>query len=147
MVSNFGRIINKNTKKLKKTPLDNNGYPHVNLWKNNKGKTFQVHRLEYIAFFPGENVEGFVINHIDGDKTNNLLSNLEKTTYQENNLHSEYISKIHSCARPVAQMNEKGEIINTFASISLAAKETGLANISRAISKKYSTKGFYWKFI
>lgn len=147
LISNYGRILNKNTKRLKKTPLDNNGYPHVNLWKNNKGKTFQVHRLEYIAFFPDESLEGYVINHIDGNKTNNLLINLEKTSYQENNLHAEYIIKTHNTAKRVAQLDNKENIVATYASIAEAQRTTGFTNISRAIKKKYSTQGFYWKFI
>lgn len=146
LVSNYGRIVNKNTKRLKKTPLDNNGYPHVNLWKNNKGKTFQVHRLEYQSFYPGETLVNFVINHIDGDKTNNCLDNLEKVSYSENNLHAEYISKKHKCGKQIIQMDKKRNIINTFNSIAQAERETNTHCISRAIKKKYCANGFYWDF-
>ena len=147
IISDKGRIANKNTNRLKKTPLDNNGYPHVNLWKNNKGKTYQVHRLMYQAFNPTENLDGYVINHIDGDKTNNVLSNLEKIIYQENNLHAEYVIKSHQCGKMVAQMTKDGEVIATYASIAEAQRLTGYSNISRAISKHYFTQGYYWKFI
>lgn len=146
LVSNFGRILNINTNRIKKTPLDNNGYPHVNLWCEGKNKTFQVHRLEYIAFYPEENLDGYVINHIDGDKENNKLINLEKITYSENNSHAEYIIKTHGCSKAVLMLDQAGNILKEFESITRAQKETGFTNISRAIKKKYATKGYYWKF-
>ena len=34
LISDHGRIVNKTTKRLKKTPLDNNGYPHTSLWQS-----------------------------------------------------------------------------------------------------------------
>lgn len=39
-ISNCGRILNINTGKLKKTPLDNKGYPSTSLWEKGKGKTY-----------------------------------------------------------------------------------------------------------
>lgn len=144
-ISNYGRIRNKNTLKLKKTPLDNNGYPHTNLWKDGKGKTFQVHRLEYAAFFPEEDLDGYVINHIDGNKENNMLSNLEKVTYQENNKHAEYIIQTHSCSTKVIMLDKDGNELKEFPSIAEAQRITGFSCISRAISKGYSTQGYYWK--
>lgn len=146
LISDYGRIINKNTKRIKKTPLDNNGYPHTNLWRNNKGKTYQVHRLEYQSFHPNEDLEGYVINHIDGDKTNNKLTNLEKISYQENNLHAEYTIKTHSCSKMVIQKDLEGNIVKEYPSIAEAQRQTGFSNISRAIKKHYQTKGFYWEF-
>lgn len=144
-ISNYGRIINKQTLVLKKTPLDNRGYPHVNLWKNGKGKTCQVHRLEYQAFFPEEDLTGLVINHIDGDKTNNCLTNLEKATFQQNNLHAVYEIKTNNCAKQVVMMDKDYNELKVFQSIAEAQRETGFYCISRAIKKGYSTQGFYWK--
>lgn len=145
-ISNYGRIVNITTKNLKRTPLDNNGYPHTSLWKNNRGKTFQIHRLEYRAFYPNDDLEGYVINHIDGDKTNNKLDNLEKVTYEENNKHAEYKIKTHACAKEVNQLDKNRNIIKTFPSIAIAEKETGTHCISRAIQKGYCANGYYWEF-
>lgn len=146
LISDYGRILNQQTKTLKKTPLDNNGYPQVALYKNNKGKTFQVHRLEYKTFYPEQDLTNKVINHIDGDKTNNSLSNLECVTYQKNNHHAEYAIKTHSCSKAVLMFDKDGNIINEFSSVAEAQRKTGFTNISRNIKKGYSTKGYYWKF-
>lgn len=146
LISDHGRILNQQTKTLKKTPLDNNGYPHAALYKNNKGKTFQVHRLEYKAFYPEQDLTNKVINHIDGDKTNNLLSNLECVTYQENNYHAEYITKTHHSSKAILMLDKDGNVIDEFPSIAEAQRKTGFTNISRNIKKGYSTKGYYWKF-
>jgi hypothetical protein len=77
-------------KKLKQTLQ--NGYPSVSIYKTgNKGSgygdTLYVHRLLADAFIPKIDGKTF-INHKDGNKTNNELSNLEWVTQQENNLHA-----------------------------------------------------------
>jgi hypothetical protein len=64
-----------------------------------------VHRAVY-SFFHGEIPEGMLINHKDGNKQNNTLSNLEIVTPKENYLHARYIIKTsknfggnHPCAK------------------------------------------------
>ena len=53
-----------------------------------KKQTFRVHILVMMAFKPCDNMETLEVNHIDGVKTNNALSNLEWCTPQENQLHA-----------------------------------------------------------
>ena len=62
-------------------------YLHVNLWKDNKGTTFSVHRLMAKTFIPNEENKPMV-NHIDGNKLNNNASNLEWVTCSENHKHA-----------------------------------------------------------
>lgn len=65
---------------------DVNSYWSTNLWKNNNGKHLFVHRLLALAFIPNpENKEH--VNHIDLNKLNNDLSNLEWVTRRENFAH------------------------------------------------------------
>lgn len=145
LVSSFGRIMNKNTNRILKGCISNNGYHQINLWKNNKGTSVLTHKLVYSYFNQDFDLKGYVINHKDGDKTNNQLNNLEKITYQENNLHAEYVIKTHNCSKAVYQLDENFNIINEFVSMAEATRQTGINNISRAVRQKSKAGGFYWK--
>lgn len=63
------------------------GYKRVTLSQNGKTKKHQVHRLVAIHFIPNM-LNKPCVNHIDGDKENNHLNNLEWNTYKENESHS-----------------------------------------------------------
>ena len=62
------------------------GYHCVRLYKQSSGKTFSIHRLVCLSFL-GQNIEKQYVNHIDGNKANNDLKNLEWCTIKENNIH------------------------------------------------------------
>jgi hypothetical protein len=64
-----------------------NGYAHVQLHKDSKVKIMRVHRLVSMAFIPNEQNKPHV-NHIDGNKLNNHISNLEWCTRSENVSHA-----------------------------------------------------------
>lgn len=83
LVSSLGNVKTINGK-LKKVVYDSkNDYGYVELWKNNKGKKFRIHRLVAETFIPN-NLGKEQVNHIDGDKKNNCVSNLEWVTPKEN---------------------------------------------------------------
>ena len=86
-VSDDGRVMNVKRDVLLSPVSDKRGYKVINLSKNNKCKKFPVHRLVAQAFIP--NTEGkATVNHIDEDKINNNVCNLEWSSYQENTQHS-----------------------------------------------------------
>lgn len=143
-ISSYGRVLNIQTKRILKPYLSNCGYLTVNLWKNNKGKTFLVHRLVYENFL-GELKNNFVINHKDGNKKNNNITNLEQISYKDNNLHATYIIRTNKSAKPVIQLDANNNIINIFSSIKQASNKTKIHNISRAIKNQGKAGGFYWK--
>lgn len=86
-VSNFGRVRRvKTSGEPIKQSMIRNGYMKLNLCKNNIVKTVMVHRLVAIAFVDNPHNKAEV-NHIDGDKKNNSIINLEWTTRSENLKH------------------------------------------------------------
>ena len=70
--------------KLLKPQKNSKGYLFVYLCKNGVGKPFLIHRLVYSAFV-GEIPEGLQVNHLDENKENNNLDNLNLMTSKENN--------------------------------------------------------------
>ena len=76
-VSSYGRVrnaINKNV--LSNIDRNRTGYLRVYLFNNKKKKRYFIHRLVAEAFLPKKQGKDFV-NHKDGNKQNNCLSNLE----------------------------------------------------------------------
>lgn len=73
--SNLGKIRNKKTKYIVKEQINKTGYNTVSLFTN-KNKTFRVHKLVASAFIDNPN-NYKEINHIDGNKLNNNVNNLE----------------------------------------------------------------------
>lgn len=74
-----GRILNQY--------VHHRGYFKVRLMKSNKGKNFSVHRLVCDAFIPNPENKPHV-NHINGVKSDNIISNLEWCTHSENMQHA-----------------------------------------------------------
>lgn len=70
-----------------KPNVNSRGYLCVSLWVDGKQKTHHLHRLIALHFVPGYQ-EGLQVNHIDGNKLNNDLSNLEWCTASENMKHA-----------------------------------------------------------
>lgn len=89
-VSNLGKIkslirYRSNTEKILKSRVNKRGYAMINLYKNGKYITFEIHRLLAIAFLGHVPCKmKRVINHIDGDKLNNTIDNIEIKTHREN---------------------------------------------------------------
>lgn len=88
-ISSYGRVKsfwNGKIKILKPVALPN-GYLHVSLIINSEKKNGMIHRLVAEKFLPSHG-ENLVVNHVDGCKFNNHVSNLEWCTQQENVKHS-----------------------------------------------------------
>lgn len=88
-VSNFGRVKSLERKgtynRIMKPHKCKNGYLYVCLSKDNKYKTFLLHRLVALAFIPNNNpTKKTQINHKDENKENNKVENLEWVTPKEN---------------------------------------------------------------
>lgn len=86
-VTNDGVVTNLRTGRVLKYDESSYGYRRVTLSQDSKLKRFFVHRL--VAEYFLEPIQGkAMVNHIDGIKTNNHISNLEWVTCQENTQHA-----------------------------------------------------------
>ena len=109
-VSNLGRVRNNKSGKILSMRKAENGYLRVNLRKGNvkyeKPTVIHVHRLVAEAFLApivGKNC----VNHIDGDKENNCVDNLEWVTNKENTMHA---IKTGLMVPDYSEMNKKSRI-------------------------------------
>ena len=159
-VSNKGRIRALNFKRtgecrvLKK--YIRHGYHVVHLYKNGCYKTFRVHRLIAKSFIP--NLENKPhINHIDGNRGNNSLDNLEWCTPRENSLHAirtglakppkPRYGKDNHKSKSVIQCDMNGSFIRRWDCIRDAEKEYKAHHISAVCKgQRKSCKGFVWKY-
>lgn len=87
-INEQGIVKNIKTGKLKTIrPNAQVGYLQVNLWKNNHGHELYIHRLIAKAFIPNP-LNLPEVNHIDGNRQNNSLNNLEWVDSQGNKIHA-----------------------------------------------------------
>jgi len=83
-----GLVFSSKTNKFLKPSYDQQGYARVGIYIGNyKTKTIKVHRLIAETFIPN-NLNKKDVNHIDGNKLNNNVSNLEWCTRSENIKHA-----------------------------------------------------------
>ena len=86
-ISSEGRVRNDETNKMKSMDATSDGYHKVDLYSNGKRTSVRVHRLVAEAFIPNPN-ELPQINHIDGNKENNNVKNLEWVNNSQNMIHA-----------------------------------------------------------
>lgn len=115
-VTKNGEVFNKQGKRLKPS-LQRNGYLKVSLCNDEiKHKGFLVHRLVAQAFI--QNPKNLPqVNHIDGDKTNNCVWNLEWCTPLENLNHSHVIEKASKANLTKVECVTTGIIYDSFKEI------------------------------
>ena len=86
-ISNLGRLRNHDTKKILKLKYEKSGYVRYGISINGKKYFRNIHQLVATAFIPNPKNKP-VVNHKDGNKSNNNLKNLEWCTRSENDLHA-----------------------------------------------------------
>ena len=144
-VSSSGLVRNAYTKELLALQL-NNGYLCVKLRHDNERKQRSVHRLVIESFLNTKIDEAMVVNHIDGNKQNNALGNLEIVTQSENVLHALSVSKTRKTTC-VIQYDSNNVEVARYDSIRSAASAVGVsaANISNVLNGSQKTcLGFKW---
>lgn len=133
-VSNYGQVRSKQYSKNRiLKPENSKGYLRVTFSKNNVQTRFLVHRLVACNFI--ENLDQKkCVNHIDGNKLNNNLSNLEWVTYSENEIHSyNYLGKIN----PIRKLKDKDVIY--IKNNSIKGKNSNIKDIAKLFKVNIST--------
>lgn len=108
-ISSLGRVRNKKTNNFIIGDINNYGYYRVTLYYNNKKQRFFRHRLVAIHFIPNNDETKTFVNHIDGDKSNNTITNLEWVTQSENEKHAFKTELKHTTNNPFIVTLSNGE--------------------------------------
>lgn len=128
-VENGGsKLISGRIMKLTRTcgRMGKGGYLVVNLRKNHTTKVIPVHRLVAETFLLNDkNLP--TVNHIDGDKNNNNVNNLEWTSYADNNIHALHKGLRNPRSNYVCQFDDCGKFVRKYKSVSEAARITGIS--------------------
>lgn len=84
-INEKGEIKNNITKKILSPSINkDSGYYQIDLWKDNKSRKYTLHRLVANNFIPNPENKP-TVDHIDGNRLNNNVSNLRWATYSEQN--------------------------------------------------------------
>jgi hypothetical protein len=144
-VSNLGRFKNSQNVIMENYKLNDDGYIRVYIYN----KTYALHRLIALTFIDNPDNKTQV-NHIDGNKSNNCVSNLEWVTNKENQIHKFNIGLGNNFTRKIVQYDLEGNFIKEHISIASASKNvnTSKSNISGVLRKLRKTAGgFIWEYL
>lgn len=152
-ISNRGRLRNKNTLRILKTRVSKLGYEHITITYGGEKYFRAIHRLVAKAFLinPGNKPE---VNHIDENKLNNHVSNLEWMTKSENINHgtrNERVAKAVSktLSIPIIATNLKTGESQEFYGSRECARQLGLnhGNITLVLKgNRRQTGGYTFKY-
>lgn len=141
-VSDYGRVLNTKRNYLLKNTLYSNGYLYVSLGR--LGKNTSVHRLVAQMFIQSD-LEDLEVNHLDGNKLNNHVSNLEVTTAVDNMMHAHRIGLFPESFRFSPRSVVVLETGDVFESVSSLARYLGVSPqaVDQAVKRGSLVKGYH----
>lgn len=155
LISNKGNLWSFFLKGKKKLSLDgeDNYYVTTLSISRHKSKKVQIHRLVAEMFIDNPDNKPW-INHKDRNRKNNNITNLEWVTPLENNLHSFATSARNNGARAIFNVDDEGEIVQMFPSISMAIeslttddKKAWVSVLKKGLlDNTKKVYGFYWYY-
>ena len=149
-INELGECRNGKTGRVLKSKINQRGYKYYTVSVNGKLRDIPAHRAVAELFLHTPRPDQTQVNHIDADKTNSSVDNLEWVTPEVNITHARGLGLLVSKnKRPVAQI-KNGRVINTYESLTEAAEALmcNTGGISRAASAVHrSYKGFQWKYL
>lgn len=170
LVNNFGEVKNVHGQILRQQQI-NSGYWTVRLFKEkefrsndeNRYKQITVHRLVMKTFDPVENQDELTVNHKNGIKNENYISNLEWMSQRENNAHSfetglnkNFGENAHNTeltndmVRTVCEMlqskdySKYDDILNRIGMPITPNNRDLIGNVKRRIAWKWMSKDYIW---
>jgi len=141
-INKSGQVRIINTKKILKAHISGD-YKSINLRYKNLNNYMRIHRILAYLFIPNTIKEYNIVNHIDEDKLNNNLNNLEWCTHKEN--------VTHTSGKKIKQINiNTNEVIKIFDSVNEAFRKLNKQygnNIRLACNgERKSAFGYKWEW-
>ena len=154
LISNLGNVYSLKSNKKMTVCHNDKGYFYAHLIKNGIQHQVKLHRLVAKAFIPNPNNLSEV-NHIDNNKANNCVNNLEWCSIIDNirkafkdNLISRKANKTSYSSKKVFLYDLNNNLLNIYNSLSEASKDTGIniRNISRYCLGQRKSKTHIWRY-
>ena len=155
LVSDEGDIKHKQTGKIRKQKLNKDNYLEINLSMGSRHNIVhrQVHRLVAEAFIPNPENKA-TVNHIDCNRHNNNVKNLEWATYRENN---DYALKVmreqgenkrnNKASKPIIEYDLEMNFIAEYPSVREAERRLGYKGICAClVGKQKTVHGHIFKY-
>lgn len=145
-----GEVRHKQRKLIRKISIGKRGYPVISIRKNGKFYLRTIHILLGRTFIPNPNNLP-TINHIDGNKLNYSIENLEWCSYKDNMLHARKMGLHVSDGDKQVSAYKNGIKIATYKSASEASRQTGIkrcniSSVARGNTRQKTAGGYVWKY-
>lgn len=150
-ITEEGIVTNLKTGATLKGSINNHGYLIITITlKSGQTKKIQLHRMLMETFCPNFNSANLTINHIDGNKLNNKLPNLEWCTREENTKKAWEDGLCDNKKQPIYCFNDEKELVGSWASLQDLARMThynvGIIAKDCKLEKRGKIYGYYWSF-